>query len=103
MSGSGEAVGGGGALAATTGTADGGSEVMGRPLQTIAEEYASMRSEATGVAEGDYTTMSGADFRRVVGADPEKWAAAFVQCCRKACESRDYPPTDEYVAGWFRD
>jgi len=51
----------------------------------------------------DYTTMSGAQFARAVGADPEKWAEAFVQ---------QYPaqvsPPDradcwrELLATWFR-
>ncbi len=52
----------------------------------------------------DYTTMSGAEFQRAVGADPAKWAAAFVQ--------RDVPfdghrwtsvDRAKWVEGWFRD
>jgi hypothetical protein len=46
----------------------------------------------------DYTKLSGAEFQRVVGADPEKWAEAFMQ--------RELPDTDiatAEIARWFRD
>ena len=46
----------------------------------------------------DYRTMSGADFQRAVGTDPEKWAEAFRQ--------RELPNVDidtAEIAGWFRD
>jgi hypothetical protein len=45
----------------------------------------------------DYRTMSGAEFKRAVGVDPEKWATAFVQ--------RRLSPVYllEDVAVWFRD
>jgi hypothetical protein len=51
----------------------------------------------------DYTTMSGAEFQRAVGADPEKWAEAF-------CQSIAYSRCGErltldrgFVLSWFRD
>ena len=50
------------------------------------------------MSEPDYRTMSGAEFARQVGADPEKWAAAFRQ--------RELPGTDidiAEIAAWFRD
>jgi hypothetical protein len=53
----------------------------------------------------DYTTLSGAEFQREVGDDPEKWAEAFDQAVR----SRDgNAPNghDERIAfwlPWFRD
>jgi hypothetical protein len=47
----------------------------------------------------DYTTMSGAEFRRAVGADPKKWATAFVQRAEK--DTRLGLSTDN-VADWFR-
>ena len=45
----------------------------------------------------DYTTMSGAEFKRAVGADPEKWAAAFIQ--------RGHMPAFIHadMVAWFRD
>jgi hypothetical protein len=52
----------------------------------------------------DYTIMTGAEFQRAVGADPEKWAMAFVQ-------SKSEGVTDPVilerrmheVLPWFRD
>ena len=49
----------------------------------------------------DYTTMSGAEFQRAVGADPEKWAEALSQYL-----SRDLPPgapKAPLLVTWFRD
>jgi hypothetical protein len=46
----------------------------------------------------DYTRLSGAEFQRAVGADPEKWAEAFRQ--------RELPNIDidtDEIAAWFRD
>ncbi len=48
----------------------------------------------------DYTTMSGAEFQRAVGADPAKWAEAFIQRAEK--DARLHLSTDN-VADWFRD
>lgn len=47
--------------------------------------------------DANYTTMSGAEFKRAVGADPDKWAAAFVQ--------RGHMPAFIHadMAAWFRD
>ena len=48
----------------------------------------------------DYNTMSGAEFQRAVGADPEKWAEAFIQRAEK--DARLHLSTDN-GADWFRD
>jgi hypothetical protein len=58
---------------------------------------------ASELEQPDYTTMSGAEFQRVVGADPEKWAAAFV--ARYASADHVWLPGDreQYVARWFRE
>jgi hypothetical protein len=45
----------------------------------------------------DYTKLSGAEFQRAVGADPEKWAEAFMQ--QDCLSGRDI----DVIAGWFRD
>ena len=50
----------------------------------------------------DYTTMSGAEFRRAVGADPEKWATAFSQRAAAMSELISDDLQDE-LAQWFRD
>jgi hypothetical protein len=47
----------------------------------------------------DYTTMSGAEMRRAVGADPVKWAAAYLQYRER--HVRDGYSTD--AEQWFRD
>ena len=51
----------------------------------------------------DYRTMSGADFQREVGTDPEKWAEALAQ----EMEANDPPASHaervEYLARWFAD
>ena len=92
MSGSGEAAGGGGALASATGAADGGSEAMGGGFEG--------RKPPEAV---DYTTMTGADFQRAVGVDPVMWAVAFLQCYAQADGVRTDGHRELYVAGWFRD
>ena len=47
------------------------------------EEWAAVdrakRTAAEQAAPPDYTAMNGAEFQRAVGADPAKWAAAFLQ------------------------
>lgn len=48
----------------------------------------------------DYTTMSGAEFQRAVGADPEKWAAAFCQAMKADGYDR---MSIALVSKWFRD
>lgn len=52
-----------------------------------------MRSDMTDAP--DYTAMSGADFQRAVGVDPERWAAAFTQ------HQSEQIPID--VVRWFAD
>ena len=51
----------------------------------------------------DYRTMSGADFQREVGTDPDKWAEAFMQ----RHEAYSSVPTREaqtaHMAQWFAD
>ena len=47
------------------------------------------------MTEPDTTTMSGAEFQRHVGTDPQKWAEAF-----QAAYDRD---RTESLARWFRD
>ena len=46
----------------------------------------------------DYAAMSGAEMRRAVGADPEKWADAFCQMQR----THGLIELD-WVTAWFRD
>jgi hypothetical protein len=50
----------------------------------------------------DYTKLSGAEFQRAVGADPEKWAEAFRQRELPHCDTESDVTTDE-IAGYFRD
>ena len=51
----------------------------------------------------DYTTMSGAVFKREVGTDPAKWAEALLQNMQR----EDAPIGDAeriaFVAAWFAD
>ena len=51
----------------------------------------------------DTTTLTGAQFRREVGADPEKWAAAFLAAYAKAEGVRTDADRLAFVAGWMRD
>jgi len=69
----------------------------------------------------DYTTMTGAQFQRAVGADPEKWAEAFMQhatsittgshedgslkvyAAKMMHEAHTREERVAYVTGWFRD
>ena len=48
----------------------------------------------------DYRTMSGADFQRAVGTDPEKWAEAFIQ---QAEHDKRHGFSTDNVAKWFAD
>ena len=50
----------------------------------------------------DYTTMSGAQFQRAVGADPERWAAAFLAAYAAADCVRTDADRQAFVAGWLR-
>jgi hypothetical protein len=47
-------------------------------------------------AAPDYPTLTGAQFRRAVGVDAEKWAAAFVACGVAA-------KGPAAIADWFAD
>ena len=59
----------------------------------------------------DYTKLSGAEFQRAVGADPEKWAEAFIQNAlwlrsfEGVVKAAGGPEGNQQgvVAGWFRD
>jgi hypothetical protein len=50
----------------------------------------------------DYEAMSGADFMRAVGDDPDKWAEAFLEA---ACSVTGKSKSERlaFVAGWFGD
>jgi hypothetical protein len=89
--GSGDAVGGGGALAAATGTAEGGSEATA--------------TGQTNLYPVDYTTMSGAEFQRAVGVDPRKWAEAFTAVIDASLQGKALSDEDRiaFAEGWFRD
>jgi hypothetical protein len=60
------------------------------------------------VTEG-YTTLSGAQFQRVVGVDPAKWAhefyAAWVRATapETAGQLNAMEDRQAFIAGWFRD
>ena len=47
----------------------------------------------------DYTTMTGAQFQRAVGVDPERWAEAFIQQRRSGHIVVD----QETMRAWFAD
>jgi hypothetical protein len=47
--------------------------------------------------------LSGAKFQREVGADPERWAAAFLAAYAKAEGVRTDADRLAFVAGWMRD
>jgi len=68
----------------------------------------------------DYTTMTGAQFQRAVGADPEKWAEAFMRHATsittgshedgslkvyssKMHEAHTREERVAYMVQWFRD
>jgi hypothetical protein len=48
------------------------------------------------MTQPDYPTMTGAQFRRAVGTDASKWAAAFVAC---GVAERGH----DAIADWFAD
>lgn len=60
-------------------------------------------------APPDYTTMSGAEFQRAVGTDPDKWAEAFMQCVAAHLNQDHQAFSDTivtrkaFIADWFRD
>ena len=47
--------------------------------------------------------LSGAQFQRLVGTDPEKWAAAFLDAYAQAEGVRTDADRQAFVAQWFRD
>jgi hypothetical protein len=47
--------------------------------------------------------LSGAQFQREVGADPERWAAAFLAAYAQAEGVRTDADRLAFVAAWFRD
>jgi len=51
----------------------------------------------------DTTTLTGAQFRREVGADPERWAAAFLAAYAQAEGVRTDADRLAFVTGWMRD
>ena len=53
----------------------------------------------------DTTTMTGAQFRRHTGADPEMWAGAFLAAYAQAGADGVRTDADRlaFVAQWFRD
>jgi hypothetical protein len=53
----------------------------------------------------DYTKLSGAEFQRAVGVDPEKWAEAFVQSWAFGVHPgvKDRAEKVAQTADWFRD
>ena len=50
----------------------------------------------------DYTTMSGAEFQRAVGADPEKWAEAVLQDWQTNPRAQVATIRD-WLCDWLRD
>jgi hypothetical protein len=51
----------------------------------------------------DTTTMTGAEFRRHVGTDPERWAEAFLSVYHDSEFIRTPADRQASVAKWFRD
>jgi hypothetical protein len=51
----------------------------------------------------DTTTMTGAQFRRHAGTDPEKWSEAFLAEYARADGLRTDADRLAFVTGWFRD
>jgi hypothetical protein len=51
----------------------------------------------------DTTTMTGAEFRREVAADPEQWAGAFLAAAAKAEGLHTEADRLAFVTDWFRD
>ena len=55
------------------------------------------------MALDDDQPLSGAQFIRQVGADPEKWAARFLAAYTEAEGLRTDADRIAFVASWFRD
>jgi hypothetical protein len=51
----------------------------------------------------DTTSMTGAQFRREVAADPEKWAGAFLAAYTKAEGLHTEADRLAFVTSWMRD
>ena len=51
----------------------------------------------------DTTAMSGAQFQRHVGTDPEQWAGAFLAAYAKAEGLHTEADRLAFVTSWFRD
>lgn len=56
----------------------------------------------------DYTVMTGLEFQRAVGVDPEKWAEAFEQLSQRSITGdaawlRTHEQRVEYLKNWFSD
>jgi hypothetical protein len=51
----------------------------------------------------DTATMSGAEFQRHVGTDPEKWAEAFVGACHRDLHELLSDECQAYLARWLSD
>ena len=51
----------------------------------------------------DTTSMTGAAFRREVGADPAKWAEAFVRSTAGEMREAEILERASHVMPWFRD
>jgi hypothetical protein len=49
------------------------------------------------------TTMTGAEFQRHVGTDPERWAEAFLAEFARAGGLRTEAGRQGFVSAWFRD
>lgn len=51
----------------------------------------------------NYTTLSGAQFARQVGADPETWAARFLDAVTEVPTTLSRVERIAFIAAWFRD
>ena len=51
----------------------------------------------------DTRTMTGAEFKRHVGTDPQKWAEAFVRWTAGEMPEHEILERATYVTPWFRD
>jgi len=50
----------------------------------------------------DYEAMSGAEFQRAAGDDPDKWAEAFLEAAH-SFTGKNKGDRLAFVAGWFAD
>ena len=55
------------------------------------------------MTEPDTTTMTGAEFQRHAGTDPQKWAEAFWQAFDRDGDRADHAGTVVLLAKWFAD